>query len=103
MVTVKRSVEVFTAGCPVCSEVMGLVRALACPSCEVRVYDLREGCATNECREKASRYGVTAVPAVAVDGGLRGCCRGGPMWGAARRAVATAPRANGGHVCEGGG
>ena len=43
MVTVKRSVEVFTAGCPVCSEVMGLVRALACPSCEVRVYDLRDG------------------------------------------------------------
>ena len=62
MVTVKRRVEVFTAGCPVCTEVVGLVRDIACPNCEVRVYDLRDGCATNECREKATRYGVTAVP-----------------------------------------
>src|SRR5206468_8102265 len=67
MVTVKRRVEVFTAGCPVCTEVVGLVRSMACPSCEVRVNDLRDGCATNECREKATRYGVTAVPAVAVE------------------------------------
>jgi len=47
MVTVKRSVEVVTAGCPVCSEVVGLVRAIACRSCEVGVHDLREGCAAN--------------------------------------------------------
>src|SRR3989442_198160 len=66
MVTVKRRVEVFTAGCPVCTEVVGLVRAIACPSCEVRVYGLRDGCATNECRGKATRYGLTAVHAVAL-------------------------------------
>src|SRR3989442_12689668 len=83
MVTQKRSVEVFTAGCPVCTEVVGLVRAIACPSCEVRIYDLRDGCATNECREKATRYGVTAVPAVAVDGGLLDCCRRGAIDAAA--------------------
>jgi hypothetical protein len=87
MVTVKRRVEVFTAGCPVCSEVVGLVRALAYPSCEVRLYDLREGCATNECREKASRYVVTAVPAVAVDGILLDCCRRRPIDAAALRAA----------------
>jgi hypothetical protein len=62
MATAKRKVEVFTAGCPICERTVNLVKSLACPSCEVRIYDLREGCATNECREKATRYGVTAVP-----------------------------------------
>jgi hypothetical protein len=87
MAIVKRRVEVFTAGCPVCTEVVGLVRAIACPSCEVQVYDLREGCATNECREKAVRYGVTAVPAVAVNGVLLDCCRRGPLDSAVLRAA----------------
>ena len=87
MVTVKRRVEVFMAGCPVCTEVVGLVRAVACPSCEVRVYDLRDGCAMNECREKATRYGVTAVPAVAVNGVLLDCCRRSPLDVAALRAA----------------
>jgi len=87
MVTVKRRVEVFTAGCPVCTEVVGLVRDIACPNCEVRVYDLRDGCVTNECREKAVRYGVTAVPAVAVNGVLLDCCCRGPIDAAALRAA----------------
>ncbi len=43
-------VEVFTAGCPVCDDTVDLVQSLACPSCEVNIYDLREGCATHECR-----------------------------------------------------
>jgi hypothetical protein len=75
MASVTRRVEVFTAGCPICDETVRLVQSVACPSCEVQVYDLREGCATNECREKASRYGITAVPAVAVDGAVLDCCR----------------------------
>lgn len=64
MTTEKRRVEVFTA---------------ACPSCEVQAYDLRDGRATNECREKAARFGVTAVQAVAVNGDLLDCCRREPI------------------------
>lgn len=79
MPTDTRRVEVFTAGCSLCEETVNLVRSLICPSCELRVYDVRVGCATNECREKASRYGVTAVPAVAVNGTLLDCCRRGPI------------------------
>jgi hypothetical protein len=75
MTTEKRPIDVFTAGCPLCEDAVRLVTSLACPSCEVRAYDLREGCATNECREKATRYGVTAVPAVAVNGMVPDCCR----------------------------
>jgi hypothetical protein len=83
----KRYVEIFTAGCPMCDEAVNLVRSIECPSCEVQIYDLREGCSTNECRDKARRYGVTAVPAVAVDGVLLDCCRRGPITAASLRAA----------------
>jgi hypothetical protein len=79
MGTAKRRVEVFTAGCPVCEPTMKLVKSSVCPSCELVIYDLREGCATDECRDKAARYGITAVPAVAVDGVLLDCCRRRPL------------------------
>lgn len=79
MATVKRRVEVFTAGCPICEETVNLVKSLACPSCDVQVYDLRQGCATNECREKAVCYGITAVPAVVINGALLECCLREPV------------------------
>lgn len=75
MASAKRTIEVFTAGCPVCKETVKLVKSLICPSCDLRIYDLQQGCATNECRDKATQYGITAVPAVAVNGVLLDCCR----------------------------
>ena len=39
----QRSVEVFTAGCPLCDETVKLVQELACDSCDIQVRDLREG------------------------------------------------------------
>lgn len=51
MAPAKRLVEVFTAGCPICAETVNLVKSLACPSCDVQVHDLRNGCVTNECRD----------------------------------------------------
>ncbi len=79
MTNAKRLVEVFTAGCPICDGTVSLVKSLVCPSCELQIYDLREGCATNECRDKARRYGITAVPAVAVNGVVLDCCRREPI------------------------
>ena len=67
-------VEVFTAGCPFCDDAVKLVKDLACDKCEVQVYDLRKGCATNECQEKAVEYGIHRIPAVVVDGKLAECC-----------------------------
>ncbi|MBI1823719.1 MAG: thioredoxin family protein [Nitrospirae bacterium] len=75
----KRKIEVFTSGCPVCDPVVKLVKKTACPSCEVVVYDLNAGCATNECREKAKKYGITRVPSVAVNGNLLDCCKSGTV------------------------
>lgn len=75
----KRRVEVFTSGCPVCEPVVDLVKKTACPSCDVVVYDLNAGCATNECRDKAKQYGISRVPAVVVDGKLLDCCKIGTV------------------------
>lgn len=66
----KRHIEVFVAGCPVCEPTVRLVQELACPDCEVTVHDLREGGA-----DAAARYGITSVPAVAVNGTLAACCQ----------------------------
>ena len=71
----KRNVEIFVAGCQLCDEAVKLVEGLACDSCEVIVHDLREGCATNECREKAKRYGITRIPSIAIDGKFADCCQ----------------------------
>lgn len=62
----KRQVEIFTANCPFCDETVKLVRELACSSCQVSVYDLREKADL----AKAEQYGVSSVPAIAVNGRL---------------------------------
>ena len=67
----KRKVEVFTAGCPVCTDLVDLVKATACPNCEVTIYNLNQGQGV----EEAKRYGVTAVPAMVVEGKLLDCCK----------------------------
>ncbi len=62
----KRQVEIFTADCPLCDETVKLVQELACPSCQVSVYDLRE----EDNFAKAKEYGVNGVPAISVNGHL---------------------------------
>lgn len=87
MTKIKRKVEVFTAGCPVCEKTVKLVKSLACPGCEVIVYDLNRGCETNDCRRKAVEYGIERLPAVVVDGSLLECCMAGPISAATLRAA----------------
>ena len=67
----KRSIEVFSAGCPACLEAVDLVNHLACESCEVVVLDMNQP----GIFEKAKALGVRSVPAVAIDGQLVECCR----------------------------
>ncbi len=69
----KRTVEVFTSGCPICESTVNLVESLACPSCEVIIYDLTKD-PNKEIQHKATLYGIERIPAVAVDGKLLECC-----------------------------
>ncbi len=83
MGTTHRSVEVFTAGCPVCEATVALVRRIACSSCEVTVLDMQDPAVAS----RALALGVRSVPAVAVDGTLAACCaNSGPTEVALRQA-----------------
>lgn len=67
----KRALEIFSAGCPVCQQAVTEIRKLACPSCEITVHDLRQATAA----ARAEQLGAHSLPAVAVDGVLVGCCQ----------------------------
>ncbi len=79
----KRTIEVFSAGCPVCKEAIDLVNRIACPSCEVTVLDMTDPSVAR----KARSLGVRSVPAIAIGGKLASCCTGhGPEETALRAA-----------------
>ena len=67
-----RKIEVFSAGCPVCEDVIAQVRKAVCASCEVSVLDMK----TPTAAERARELGVRSLPAVAIDGKLASCCAG---------------------------
>ena len=68
----KRKIEIFSAGCPACDETIQTVNAIACPSCEIEVLDMRQ----DDVAAKAKEYGIRSVPAVVIDGKLADCCTG---------------------------
>jgi len=66
-----RKIEVFSAGCPACTEVIEMQRA-ACPSCEVTVHDMNDA----DVATRAKSLGIRSVPSVVIDGKLADCCSG---------------------------
>ena len=63
--TTKRTIEVFTAGCPLCTETVDVVRAaVADCGCEV----LERRCTDTTCCDEAKNYGIRAVPTIVADG-----------------------------------
>lgn len=71
----KRQIEVFTAGCPVCEPVVKTVKDMVCDSCEVTIYDLSEQGESKVCVDKIKQYNITSLPAIAVNGELLSCCK----------------------------
>lgn len=68
----KRTVEVFSAGCPACEDTIQLVNDIACPSCEVSILDMKDPSVA----KRAKDLGITRVPVVVVNGKLADCCVG---------------------------
>ena len=66
----QRRVEIFSAGCPICEDVIQQVKAITCTSCDVEVLDLNDEAVA----QRAADLGIRSVPAVAVDGTLAACC-----------------------------
>lgn len=72
MTETTRSIEVFSAGCPICETAIAEIKAAGCPACDIQVHDM-----TDPATEKrAGELGVNSVPAVAIDGKLASCCTG---------------------------
>ncbi len=67
-----RKVEIFSAGCSVCNEAVGLVKRIGCPSCDVTVLNMND----QKVAQRARSLGLRSVPAVVVDGKLASCCAG---------------------------
>jgi glutaredoxin len=65
----KRTIEIFSAGCPACEEAVTLVNQLACPSCDITVLDMY----TPEAARRAQQLGIRTVPAVVINGTLAAC------------------------------
>jgi glutaredoxin 3 len=68
----KRTIEIFSAGCPVCESVVEQVRDAACPSCDIQVVDMKEP----DIQKRAAELGIRSAPAVVIDGKLADCCAG---------------------------
>lgn len=66
----RRKVEVFSAGCPACQEIVDLVNRIACPACEVRVLDMHDPNVAG----RAKGLGIQSIPAVVIDYKLAACC-----------------------------
>jgi glutaredoxin 3 len=66
----KRKIEVFSAGCDVCKEVIEMVQRAACPSCEITVHDMKD----MSVAKRAKFLGIRSVPSVVIDGKLADCC-----------------------------
>jgi glutaredoxin len=68
--SVKRTVEVFSAGCPACDDAVSLVSDLSCPACDVQVHDMHDAVVA----QRARQLGIRSVPAVVIGGELASCC-----------------------------
>ena len=68
----KRTIEVFSAGCPVCQDAIDMVKRNACPSCEINVLDMNDA----KVSARAKQIGVRSVPAVVINVKLAQCCAG---------------------------
>jgi hypothetical protein len=60
-----KTIEVFTAGCPLCNDTLKLVQD-AVKECGCEVIERR--CTGQECCPEAINYGIKAVPTIVVDG-----------------------------------
>ncbi len=71
-----RKIEIFSAGCNLCQDVVEQVKAAACPSCEVTVVSMTD----TRIAARAKSLGIHSLPAVVIDGKLASCCAGGPLF-----------------------
>ena len=66
----KHTIEIYSAGCSTCRDVIDLVKRVAGADHAVRVHDMQQ----QEAAARAKTLGVRSLPAVVIDGKVAGCC-----------------------------
>lgn len=70
LITVQHhSIEIFSAGCPLCKHVTDVIEIGRCQGCSQTVYNVKE--MTEDIKAKMKTYGVTSVPTVIIDGNIK--------------------------------
>lgn len=66
----RRRIQIFTAGCPTCSETVDLVKRIAGSAHDVEILDMHQA----DVAARAKHHGIRSLPSVVIDGRLAGCC-----------------------------
>lgn len=66
------TIEIFSAGCAACTDVVDLVNGIAAPGATIRVLDMNDAAVA----QRAKTLGIRRVPSVVIDGALASCCAG---------------------------
>ena len=84
----KRRIEVFSAGCALCHEVIDVARREVGSSAEIIVRDMLDA----RVLARAEKFGIRSVPAVVIDGKLASCSRARTGAGADQSTGQGAPK-----------
>ena len=60
----QRKIEIFSAGCNVCTSAIEQIRNEACESCDIQVLEMDKP----DVKRRAHELGIKSLPAVVIDG-----------------------------------
>jgi len=59
----ERQIEVYSAGCPLCQEMIDIITLGKCGKCKIQVHNVNNP----EVRKEMNKLGIRAVPAAVID------------------------------------
>jgi hypothetical protein len=63
------TIEIFSAGCPLCRHIIEDIQIGKCQGCNQTVYDINK--MTDEIKRKMKVYSITSVPTTIIDGSIK--------------------------------
>jgi glutaredoxin 3 len=63
------TIEIFSAGCPLCKHIIDDIQIGNCQGCNQPVYDINN--MTDEVKRKAKDYGISSLPTTIIDGNTK--------------------------------
>ena len=63
------TIEIFSAGCPLCRHIIDDIQIGKCQGCDQTVYDINK--MTDEIKTKMKVYSITSVPTTIIDGSIK--------------------------------